>query len=69
MLNIHWAHSGPSFVASFLACLVECVEALTVVLAVGSVRSWSGALSGSAAAGANVCKGVSHVCTPGSEAC
>jgi uncharacterized membrane protein len=49
-MNIHWAHSGPSFVASFLACLVECVEALTVVLAVGSVRSWSGALSGSAAA-------------------
>ena len=50
MLNIHWAHSGPSFVASFLACLVECVEALTVVLAVGSVRSWSGALSGSVTA-------------------
>jgi Ca2+/H+ antiporter, TMEM165/GDT1 family len=50
MTDIHWAHSGPSFVASFLACLVECVEALTVVLAVGSVRSWSGALSGTAAA-------------------
>ncbi len=50
MTDIHWAHSGPSFVTSFLACLVECVEALTVVLAVGSVRSWSGALSGSAAA-------------------
>ena len=43
-MNIHWAHAGPSFVASFLACLVECIEALTVVLAVGSVRSWSGAL-------------------------
>jgi uncharacterized membrane protein len=50
MMDIHWAHSGTSFVASFLACLVECVEALTVVLAVGSVRSWSGALSGGAAA-------------------
>jgi Ca2+/H+ antiporter, TMEM165/GDT1 family len=50
MMNIHWAHSGPSFVASFLACLVECIEALTVVLAVGSVRSWTGALSGSVAA-------------------
>jgi uncharacterized membrane protein len=49
-MDIHWAHSGPSFVASFLACLVECVEALTVVLAVGSVRSWSEALSGSVAA-------------------
>jgi uncharacterized membrane protein len=50
MTDFHWVHSAPSFVASFLACLVECVEALTVVLAVGSVRSWSGALSGSAAA-------------------
>jgi uncharacterized membrane protein len=37
-------------VASFLASLVECVEALTVVLAVGSVRGWRSALMGSAAA-------------------
>jgi uncharacterized membrane protein len=37
-------------VASFLASLVECVEALTVVLAVGSVRGWRSALVGSAAA-------------------
>ena len=36
--------------ASFLASLVECVEALTVVLAVGSVRGWKSALAGSAAA-------------------
>ena len=36
--------------ASFLASLVECVEALTVVLAVGSVRGWRSALVGSAAA-------------------
>ncbi len=36
--------------ASFLASLVECVEALTVVLAVGSVRGWKSALMGSAAA-------------------
>lgn len=36
--------------ASFLASLVECVEALTVVLAVGSVRGWRSALMGSAAA-------------------
>lgn len=49
-MDINWAHSGPSFLASFLAAVVECVEALTVVLAVGSVRSWRGALSGSAAA-------------------
>jgi uncharacterized membrane protein len=37
-------------VASFLASLVECVEALTVVLAVGSVRGWKSALLGSTAA-------------------
>jgi uncharacterized membrane protein len=39
-----------TLVASFLASLVECVEALTVVLAVGSVRGWSSALAGAAAA-------------------
>jgi uncharacterized membrane protein len=32
--------------AVFLASLVEFVEALTIVLAVGSTRSWSSALSG-----------------------
>jgi uncharacterized membrane protein len=37
-------------VAAFLASLVECVEALTVVLAVGSVRGWRSALAGTAAA-------------------
>jgi uncharacterized membrane protein len=47
---IGWAHTGTSVVASFLASLVECVEALTVVLAVGSVRGWRWALIGSAAA-------------------
>jgi uncharacterized membrane protein len=45
-----WAHLGTSILASFLASLVECVEALTVVLAVGSVRGWRSALIGSAAA-------------------
>lgn len=34
--------------AAFLASLVECVEALTVVLAVGAVRGWRSALAGSA---------------------
>jgi len=34
----------------FLACTVEAVEALTIVLAVGTTRSWSSALSGVAAA-------------------
>jgi uncharacterized membrane protein len=36
--------------AAFLASLVECVEALTVVLAVGSVRGWASPLAGCAAA-------------------
>jgi uncharacterized membrane protein len=45
-----WAHLGTSIVASFLASLVEFVEALTVVLAVGSVRGWRSALGGCAAA-------------------
>jgi Ca2+/H+ antiporter, TMEM165/GDT1 family len=49
-MDLSWAHAGPSFLASFFACLVECVETLTVVLAVGSVRGWIGALSGAAAA-------------------
>ena len=33
-------------VAVFLACAVEAVEALTIVIAVGATRSWSSALSG-----------------------
>jgi uncharacterized membrane protein len=49
-MDLNWAHAGPSILASFLACLVECTEALTVVLAVGSVRGWSGAVTGSMAA-------------------
>jgi uncharacterized membrane protein len=43
---IDWTHAGPSLVASFLASLVEFVEALTVVLAVGVVRGWRPALLG-----------------------
>jgi uncharacterized membrane protein len=39
-----------TLVAAFLASLVECVEALTVVLAVGSVRGWRSALAGAGAA-------------------
>jgi uncharacterized membrane protein len=49
-MGIGWAHLGTSIVASFLASLVECVEALTVVLAVGSVRGWRSALIGCATA-------------------
>lgn len=47
---MNWAHTGPTLLASFLASLVECVEALTVVLAVGSIRGWRSALVGSATA-------------------
>src|SRR5258708_40146007 len=32
--------------AAFLASLVECVEALTIILAVGVVRGWRPALTG-----------------------
>jgi Ca2+/H+ antiporter, TMEM165/GDT1 family len=49
-MAINWAHMGTSILASFLASLVECVEALTVVLAVGSVRGWRSALTGTATA-------------------
>lgn len=49
-LTIAWTHAAPSMLAAFLASLVEFVEALTVILAVGSVRGWRGALSGAAAA-------------------
>jgi len=45
--------SGPELglaVSVFLACAVEAVEALTIVLAVGATRSWSSALYGAGAA-------------------
>jgi uncharacterized membrane protein len=45
--------SGPQLglaVSVFLACTVEAVEALTIVLAVGVTRSWRSALIGVAAA-------------------
>jgi uncharacterized membrane protein len=41
---------GTTLIAAFLASLVECVEALTVVLAVGSMRGWRSPLAGVAAA-------------------
>jgi uncharacterized membrane protein len=45
--------SGPELglaLSVFLACAVEAVEALTIVLAVGTTRSWSSALYGVGAA-------------------
>lgn len=44
--------SGAEFglaISVFLACAVEAVEALTIVLAVGATRSWPSAMSGVAA--------------------
>ena len=38
--------SGALFVAVFLACVVEAVEALTIVLAAGTSRDWRSAISG-----------------------
>jgi Ca2+/H+ antiporter, TMEM165/GDT1 family len=49
-MGTSWGHLGASIVASFTASLVECVEALTVVLAVGSSRGWRSALTGTASA-------------------
>jgi len=37
-------------VSVFLACAVEAVEALTIVLAIGTTRSWSSAMAGVGAA-------------------
>ncbi|MFK0642925.1 TMEM165/GDT1 family protein [Ochrobactrum sp. BD22] len=47
---VDWGHAWPAAIAAFLASLVEFVEALTIVLAVGTVRGWKGALIGTAAA-------------------
>jgi len=49
-MPIDWTHAGPAVAAAFLASLVEFVEALTVVLAVGVARGWRSALIGSGTA-------------------
>jgi uncharacterized membrane protein len=49
--------SGPELglaISVFLACAVEAVEALTIVLAVGTTRSWRSALWGVGAAAASL---------------
>jgi len=48
MLN--WGLIGPPMLAAFLASIVEAVEALTVVLAVGATRGWKSAAAGAALA-------------------
>jgi len=45
-MDIDWTHAAPTVLAAFLASLVEFVEALTIVLAVGAVRGWRSALGG-----------------------
>jgi uncharacterized membrane protein len=50
MVNMGATRLGTTLLASFLASMVECVEALTVVLAVGSVRGWPSALAGALSA-------------------
>jgi uncharacterized membrane protein len=47
---VDWGHAWPAFAAAFFASMVEFVEALTVVLAVGTVRGWPGALMGAGGA-------------------
>lgn len=43
---MNWAEVMPVAGAAFLGSLVECVEALTIVLAVGVTRGWRPALAG-----------------------
>ena len=43
------AHAGTAIASAFIGSLVEAVEALTIVLAVGTVRGWRPALAGTAA--------------------
>ncbi len=50
MITATWIHVAPTVLAAFLASSVEFVEALTVILAVGSVRGWRDALAGTGAA-------------------
>jgi Ca2+/H+ antiporter, TMEM165/GDT1 family len=42
-MTANWLHIGPVMTAAFLASLVEAVEALTIVLAVATVRGWRSA--------------------------
>jgi Ca2+/H+ antiporter, TMEM165/GDT1 family len=50
MMDLTMEVAWPPMLAAFLASLVEFVEALTVVLAVGTVRGWRPALAGTAIA-------------------
>jgi len=41
-----WIQLAPTLGAAFFASLVECVEAATILLAVGTVRGWRSAFAG-----------------------
>src|SRR3546814_10742301 len=45
-----WSTAAPAISATFLASLVEVVEAFTIVLAVATLRGWRPAALGTAAA-------------------
>lgn len=47
---LDWTSTAPTVLASFMASMVEFVEALTIVLAVGMVRGWRSALLGTGVA-------------------
>ncbi len=44
--DFNWSHVAPAMSAAFLASMVEFIEALTIVLAVGVVRGWRHAIGG-----------------------
>jgi uncharacterized membrane protein len=46
---LDWIHAGPSITTAFVGATVEAVEAMTIVLAVGTVRGWRSALLGAVA--------------------
>ena len=50
MESIAWSTAGPAIGASFVASMVEVVEAFTIVLAVATLRGWRPAISGTLAA-------------------
>lgn len=50
VMIVDWGHAWAAVTAAFLASTVEFVEALTVVLAVGTVRGWPAALIGAGGA-------------------
>jgi len=49
-MTADWPHASPAILAAFLASLVEFIEAMTIVLAVGAVRGWRGAIGGASLA-------------------